>query len=121
MRRPAPCIDVTLVNNDSGGASPDSNAAAAADETHHHHHHGDINQGASPLSSTLRTDGLSIGFDYFRFEGSTISSISPSRLELEGTIGRGACSVVRLARATAADGAADDNSGHSSDDVVHRR
>mmetsp|Transcript_2329 Transcript_2329/g.4973 ORF Transcript_2329/g.4973 Transcript_2329/m.4973 type:complete len:401 (+) Transcript_2329:60-1262(+) len=123
MRRPAPCIDVTLVNNDddSGGASPDRNAAtaAAADETHHrhyHHHRGDISQGNSPLSSTLRTDGLSIGFDYFRFEGSAISFISPSRLELEGTIGRGACSVVRLARAAAADGAPDDSSGRNSDD-----
>ena len=108
LRQRPPCIDVTLVNNDSSSSS--SSSATSPDWSAHHHHHddddGDTNRyhaQSSPLSSTLRTDGLSIGFDYFRFEGSTVSSISPSRLELEGTIGRGACSVVRLARVRAAD------------------
>mmetsp|Transcript_10222 Transcript_10222/g.22676 ORF Transcript_10222/g.22676 Transcript_10222/m.22676 type:complete len:378 (-) Transcript_10222:25-1158(-) len=52
--------------------------------------------------STYRSEGLSIGLDYMRYHGRqyTSEALSPSVLKVEGTIGRGACSVVKRARHT---------------------
>eukprot|EP00957_Ditylum_brightwellii_P159433 12136445-Ditylum_brightwellii.AAC.1 len=55
--------------------------------------------GLSPMGTTYRAEGLSIGRDYMRFEGMTMSSqLSRSDLEVEETIGRGACSIVKKAK-----------------------
>ena len=49
--------------------------------------------------TTFRAEGLSIGMDYMRFEGSTFSrSLSSHHLVIERTLGRGAFSIVQLAR-----------------------
>jgi len=56
---------------------------------------------SSPASTcnTYRLEGLSIGQDYMRFEGATLStSLSPSALHIEAILGEGACSVVKRAR-----------------------
>jgi serine/threonine protein kinase len=49
--------------------------------------------------TTYRHEGVSIGRDYLRFEGATISrgELLPSSLTLQGTIGRGSCSIVEKA------------------------
>ena len=89
MKRPPPLsIDANLAND---GETP--REQTASDAPNH-----PIPMTPCLLSDTLRTDGMSIGFDYFRFEGRAMSFLSPSQLELEGTIGRGYSSVVRLAR-----------------------
>ena len=91
MRRPPPLsIDANLAND---GETPQEPETGSADAPNH-----PIPAMPCLLSDTLRTDGMSIGFDYFRFEGRAMSFLSPSQLELEGTIGRGYSSVVRLAR-----------------------
>ena len=91
MRRPPPLsIDANLAND---GETPRETETGSADAPNH-----PIPAMPCLLSDTLRTDGMSIGFDYFRFEGRAMSFLSPSQLELEGTIGRGYSSVVRLAR-----------------------
>jgi Protein tyrosine and serine/threonine kinase len=52
------------------------------------------------LETTFRHEGLSIGQDYLRLEGSTISrgELQPATLNLEHTLGRGNCS--RVIKAT---------------------
>jgi len=55
----------------------------------------------SPMGTTYRAEGLSIGRDFMRFEGTTLStSLSPQALDIEkeSILGRGACSIVRIAR-----------------------
>lgn len=91
MRRPPPLsIDANLAND---GETPREQTVTGSDAPNH-----PIPMTPYLLSDTLRTDGMSIGLDYFRFEGRAMSFLSPSQLELEGTIGRGYSSVVRLAR-----------------------
>jgi len=95
MRRPPPLsIDANLAND---GETPPTTAAGTSSSGSDPPNH-PLPMTPCLLSDTLRTDGMSIGFDYFRFEGRTMSFLSPSQLELEGTIGRGYSSVVRLAR-----------------------
>jgi len=95
MRRPPPLsIDANNLAND--GETPTSASGSAAAAPSH-----PIPMSPVLLSDTLRTDGMSIGFDYFRFEGRPVSFLSPPQLEMEGTIGRGYSSVVRLARTMA--------------------
>jgi len=54
---------------------------------------------SSPMGTTYREMGLSIGRDYMRFEGHVrSSSLSPKDLIIEEIIGRGACSIVKRAR-----------------------
>ena len=97
MRRPPPLsIDANNLANYGETPTSASGSAAAAAPTSH-----PIPTSPALLSDTLRTDGMSIGFDYFRFEGRPVSFLSPPQLELEGTIGRGYSSVVRLARTVA--------------------
>ncbi len=53
------------------------------------------------MISTYRAEGLSIGRNYLRFEGTTISSsesLSIEDLIVEGTIGRGTSGIVKRAR-----------------------
>jgi serine/threonine protein kinase len=72
-----PAIDVILVNGTDH--QPESSPASTA--------------------NTFRLEGLSIGKDYMRFEGATLStSLSPSALNIEAILGEGACSVVKRAR-----------------------
>ena len=79
MRRPPPLnIDANLAND---GETP-RETETGSDAPNH-----PIPMAPCLLSDTLRTDGMSIGFDYFRFEGRVMSFLSPSQLELEGTIG----------------------------------
>jgi len=53
----------------------------------------------SPMGTTYRAEGLSIGQNYMRFKGTTLSSsLSTQDLEIEEIVGRGACSVVKRAR-----------------------
>ncbi len=66
---------------------------------HHLNHWEMMNQIASPLGSTYRAEGLSIGRDFLRFEGSTLSSsFCLDDLIVEECIGRGACSMVLKAK-----------------------
>jgi predicted Ser/Thr protein kinase len=60
------------------------------DPTHHKYHSGD---------TTYRQDGFTIGTNYMRFEGKTITrgQLLPSSLTVEGMIGRGAFSKVHKA------------------------
>jgi len=48
------------------------------------------------METTFRHEGLSIGHDYLRLEGATISrgELNPASLRLEHTLGRGSCSRV---------------------------
>ena len=97
MRRPPPLsIDANLANDGETPTSTSAGAGASGSTSDAPNH--PIPMTPYLLSDTLRTDGMSIGFDYFRFEGRAMSFLSPSQLELEGTIGRGYSSVVRLAR-----------------------
>ena len=52
------------------------------------------------METTFRHEGLSIGKDFFRLEGLTISrgEFQPTSLNLEHTLGRGTCS--RVVKAT---------------------
>jgi len=51
------------------------------------------------METTYRAEGFSIGQNYMRYEGATISpAISPTDLQIEATVGRGACSIVKRAR-----------------------
>mmetsp|Transcript_8022 Transcript_8022/g.11520 ORF Transcript_8022/g.11520 Transcript_8022/m.11520 type:complete len:358 (-) Transcript_8022:26-1099(-) len=73
---PELAIDVALVNSDHDQGPEDGN-----------------------MMTTYRQEGLSIGQDYLRFEGSTITrgELLPSALSIEEIIGRGACSIVQRA------------------------
>mmetsp|Transcript_7432 Transcript_7432/g.13364 ORF Transcript_7432/g.13364 Transcript_7432/m.13364 type:complete len:208 (-) Transcript_7432:1103-1726(-) len=53
----------------------------------------------SPLKTTYRAEGLSIGQNYLRFEGSTMpTDLSPADLIVDDkVIGRGSCSIVQRA------------------------
>eukprot|EP00588_Corethron_pennatum_P022634 CAMPEP_0194330376 /NCGR_PEP_ID=MMETSP0171-20130528/51751_1 /TAXON_ID=218684 /ORGANISM="Corethron pennatum, Strain L29A3" /LENGTH=354 /DNA_ID=CAMNT_0039091449 /DNA_START=128 /DNA_END=1189 /DNA_ORIENTATION=+ len=93
-------ISIDLVNGPDGTAGPSSGASSSG------------NPGVVPISassqesmedaweSTYRSEGLSIGLDFMRYHGRqhTGQALSPSVLQIEGTIGRGACSVVKRAR-----------------------
>lgn len=58
-----------------------------------------LQNGDSSMESTYRAEGLSIGQDYLRYYGTTLSSaLSPSSFVVEDIVGRGACSVVQRAR-----------------------
>ena len=52
-----------------------------------------------PFPTRTGHEGVSIGRDYLRFEGATISrgELIPASLTLQGTIGRGSCSIVEKA------------------------
>ena len=84
MRGIMPSISLTLVNGlDSCSSEAQTNCL--------------------PLShveeDTLRTEGFSIGFDFLRLNGITISTnLSPCTVKIEETIGRGSCSVVHRAK-----------------------
>mmetsp|Transcript_29219 Transcript_29219/g.61497 ORF Transcript_29219/g.61497 Transcript_29219/m.61497 type:complete len:437 (-) Transcript_29219:291-1601(-) len=66
---------------------------------HHLNHWEMMNQIASPLGTTYRSEGLSIGRDFLRFQGSTLSSsFCLDDLIVEECIGRGACSMVLKAK-----------------------
>ena len=70
-------LDISLINNDDASSS----------------------QLEASMGTTYRAEGLSIGRDYIRFEGTTLSSsLSPQDLIIEDTIGRGAFSIVKRAR-----------------------
>jgi serine/threonine protein kinase len=67
---------------------------------HHHHHssqyHNDL---TSPLGTTYRREGLSIGHNFLRFQGSTLSdNFNSNQLDVLECIGRGVCSSVWKAR-----------------------
>ena len=58
-----------------------------------------MNQIASPLGTTYRAEGLSIGRDFLRFQGSTLSSsFCLDDLIVDECVGRGACSMVLKAK-----------------------
>lgn len=78
-------LDISLINNDRSRES--DNATSSFDDD------------SSIMGTTYRAEGLSIGQDYMRYEGTTLSSsLSIESLQLEDTVGRGACSVVKRAR-----------------------
>jgi Protein tyrosine and serine/threonine kinase len=77
-KRPPP-IDLSLVNRDA----------------QEHDYDPDYHMGIT----TYRHEGVSIGRDYLRLEGSTITrgEMTPSSLQLQDCIGRGSCSIVQRA------------------------
>mmetsp|Transcript_23093 Transcript_23093/g.38042 ORF Transcript_23093/g.38042 Transcript_23093/m.38042 type:complete len:492 (-) Transcript_23093:26-1501(-) len=67
----------------------------------HHYHHYSHNELTSPLGTTYRREGLSIGHNFLRFQGSTLSdNFNANHLDVLECIGRGACSSVWKARRT---------------------
>lgn len=78
VKRP-PSLDLSLVNKEAEECTYDP----------------DYHMGIT----TYRHEGVSIGRDYLRFEGATITrgEMIPSSLTLQGTIGRGSCSIVEKA------------------------
>jgi hypothetical protein len=79
MKNRPPAIDLSLINRD-------------AEE---HDFDPDYHMGIT----TYRHEGVSIGRDYLRLEGSTITrgEMIPSALQLQKCIGRGSCSIVQRA------------------------
>lgn len=85
-------LDISLINDDDDDTPRQNNHAMKNKEVP-----------PSPMGTTYRAEGLSIGRDFMRFEGTTLStSLSPQALDIEkeSILGRGACSVVRIARHT---------------------
>jgi len=85
-------IDIAVTNAQPSSERP--NNTSYQNSTFYH-------DGIEKLDSsitTYRAEGLSIGQDYFRFENHTTISPSPKDLIIEGIIGMGASSVVKLAR-----------------------
>ena len=72
-------LDISLINNENANQSSTNEP--------------------SPMGTTYRAEGFSIGRDYMRFMGTTLSSsLSPKDIELEDMVGRGTCSIVKRAR-----------------------
>jgi len=89
------------VGNDGNKLSPLSthHLNHKAQYNNHHNHHYSNNELTSPLGTTYRREGLSIGHNFLRFQGSTLSdNFNSNHLDVLECIGRGVCSSVWKAR-----------------------
>lgn len=99
-------------DNDANGANDDEEDKLSPLSTHHLNHKAQYphnhknhngshynNELTSPLGSTYRREGLSIGHNFLRFQGSTLSdNFNSNQLDVLECIGRGVCSSVWKAR-----------------------
>ena len=96
-------------NNNNGGSDGEKHELSPLSTHHWNHvaqypqnnkqHHCASNELTSPLGTTYRKEGLSIGHNFLRFQGSTLSTnFNTCQLDIVECVGRGVCSSVWKAR-----------------------
>ena len=98
-------------NNNNGGSDGETHelsplsthhwnhVAQYPPQNHNKHHHDSTTELTSPLGTTYRKEGLSIGHNFLRFQGSTLSTnFNTGQLDIVECVGRGVCSSVWKAR-----------------------
>src|SRR5210317_2454543 len=96
--------------NNNGGSDGETHELSPLSTHHWNHvaqyppqnnkqHHCASNELTSPLGTTYRKEGLSIGHNFLRFQGSTLSTnFNTCQLDIVECVGRGVCSSVWKAR-----------------------